>query len=428
MNMKKILALLLALMLTLSAAAFAEAGTSAEEPIEHNYEVITDPIIITYGDRVVRVSDAMSRFMDYYQTLSGYSSYGIDPNGFISQIKESILAEMTQELIEEVKIAELGYDQFTEEEQAEIDSQVNSTYSEIYTHYYDYFTYNSAPGTDIDAQVQEVLEYYNYTREDLQKQLSNSFAANKMAEDLTKDVVLSEEDLHSYYESLVLEDQEKYNLDYNAYDEARVYGTDSRITWNPEGYRRVLQVLIGFESEDLKNEYAELSTMRYVLMGTIAPEEGYVPTMTLEEVKARMAEITAPMMVTAESVTAEFNNGVSIEELMTKYSADPNTPEEGYYVNAQSALYDPAFVDAAFSINEIGQLSAPYAGEHGLYMVYYLDDVPAGTVDIEVYRAELEEECLSLLKRNIYFQKLSEWKAEMGIETNIEMFITGYET
>lgn len=430
MNIKRIFALLLALLLTMSACAFAEAGgVAAEEEVpEHDYEVITDPVIITFGEREIHVSEVMTRFMNYYQTLSSYESYGITPASFLTQIKKTVLSEVTQELIEEVKIAELGYDQFTAEEQAVIDAQIEETFNDIYLYYYDYATYNSAPDADIAAIVNEYLEHYDYTKEDIQKKITHSYAADKMATDLTKDITVTPEVLLEYYNALVAQDQAEYENNRANYEDARTYGTDDMFCWNPEGYRRVLQVLIGFETEEAKTEYNQLRTWRQQLFNGETPTAAEGETVpTIEEINARMAELEAPLKETAAEVTEKFNNGATIEELMAEYSADQNTPAEGYYVNFLSELYDVAFVDAAFSVNEIGQLSAGYAGQHGVYMVYYLADVPAGPVPLEELSEQLMPICLTNMQKDAYFTQLNEWKTELGIVTDIEMFITGYE-
>ena len=147
MKLKKILALVLALMLTMSAFAFAEtaedpaaeetaaaaeaddtADAAAEEEVpEHDYEVITDPVVATVGDVEIHVSDCMPRFMNYYQTLAQYANYGIDVSNYITSIKQTVLSEMVQMEIEKVKVKELGYDQFTEEELSEIEADAAAT-------------------------------------------------------------------------------------------------------------------------------------------------------------------------------------------------------------------------------------------------------------------------------------------------------------
>lgn len=461
MKMKKILALVLALMLTMSAFAFAEtaeetaaaeetaveettaeesaesAETTAEEEVpEHDYEVITDPVVASFGDVEIHVSDCMTRFMNYYQTLSQYASYGIDVSNYIDSIKQTVLAEMVQLAIEAYKVEELGYNQFTEEELAEIEADAEATYNEMYLYYYDYFTYNAAADADIAAMTTEYLEQYNYSKDDILTLAKNSFATDKMVADLTKDVAVTEEDLTSYYDSCVAEDEESYTLNFGLYEESRTYETDTAICWNPEGYRRVLQVLIGFDDET-KAQYADLQAQLDELLAapaetttteaTEATDETAEPALTIDEVNAQMDALAAPLYEIANEVTEKFNNGTPIEELIAEYSADDGMPEEGYYVNIQSTMWDEAFIDAAFSVTEKGQLSAPYAGMYGLYMVYYLDDVPAGAVALDEVREVLEPECLNLMVREAYFAQLDAWKEELGVETNIDFFITGYE-
>lgn len=454
MKLKKILALVLALMLTMSAFAFAEtaeepaaeetaaaeeavdtADAAAEEEVpEHDYEVITDPVVATVGDVEIHVSDCMPRFMNYYQTLAQYANYGIDVSNYITSIKQTVLSEMVQMEIEKVKVKELGYDQFTEEELAEIEADAEATYNEMYLYYYDYFTYNAEPGSDVATMTTEYLEQYNYSKEDVLERAKNSFATNKMALDLTKDVAVTDEDLTSYYDSCVAADTEEYHMHYDAYESARTYGTDTAICYNPDGYRRVLQVLIGFD-EETQAKYADLQSQMDALLNPEAAEtaadaetdETAEPALTAEEILDQMDAYTAPLYEIASEVTEKFNNGTPIEELIAEYNADEGMPAEGYYVHNQSAIWDEAFVDAAFSVTEKGQLSAPYAGMYGLYMVYYLDDVPAGPVALDDVREILEPECYDILVREAYFAKLSEWRDEMNVETNIDFFITGYE-
>lgn len=448
MKMKKIIALVLALMLTMSAFAFAETAeetaaaeqtvaeetaepTAEEEVPEHDYEVITDPVVASFSDVEIHVSDCMTRFMNYYQTLSQYASYGIDVSNYIDAIKQTVLAEMVQLAIEAQKVEELGYNQFTEEELAEIEADAEATYDEMYQYYYEYFTYNAAADADIATMTTEYLEQYNYSKDDILTLAKNSYATNKMVADLTKDVTVTEEDLTSYYESCVAEDEESYTLNFGLYEESRTYNSDTAICWNPEGYRRVLQVLIGFDDET-KAQYADLQDQLDALLAAPTAtaetaDETAEPALTIDEINAQMDALAAPLYEIAGEVTEKFNNGTPIEELIAEYSADDGMPAEGYYVNAQSAMWDEAFVDAAFSVTEKGQLSAPYAGMYGLYMVYYLDDVPAGAVALDEVREVLEPECLNLLVREAYFAQLDVWKEELGVETNIDFFVTGYE-
>ena len=454
MSMKKILALLLALLLTLSACAFAETAeeatadetaaveetaeeTAGEEELEHDYEVITDPVIASFGDVEIRVSDAMPRFMSYYNTMSGYSSYGIDVANYVPYIKQVVLAEMVQLAIEEHMVAELGYDQFTDEELATLEEEGTDTYNEMYAYYYEYFELNSTDyETDIGQQVTDYLAQYGYSKEDVINRAKVSAATDKMVHELTKDVTVTDADLEEYYNELIAEDQEAYQAKFGKYEEARTYGSDELIAWNPDGYRRVWQVLIAFD-DDTKNQYAALQEQLDELLGMTetedtteeSTEESTEPVLTVDEIKAQMAALTAPLYETANEVTEKFNNGTNISELIAEYNADTEMPEEGYYVCANSELWDSAFIDAAFSVTEIGQLSAAYAGQHGLYMVYYLDDVPGGAVEMtDEVRETLTTEVYNNKQLDAYYAYLDTWMEDLGVETNIDFFVTGYES
>ena len=96
MKMSRILALLLALMLALSAVAFAEDATEApaaeatEAPADDEAaEAEADPVIAEFGDVQIRVSDALPQFESYYQMMSGY---GFDMSAYAPYIKQQVLA------------------------------------------------------------------------------------------------------------------------------------------------------------------------------------------------------------------------------------------------------------------------------------------------------------------------------------------------
>jgi len=69
----------------------------------------------------------------------------------------------------------------------------------------------------------------------------------------------------------------------------------------------------------------------------------------------------------------------------------------GYEVSLASTIYVPEFVEAAFSVNQIGDVSAPYISQFGVHIVKYVGDVPAGPVALtdslkETIRGILTEE------------------------------------
>ena len=65
----------------------------------------------------------------------------------------------------------------------------------------------------------------------------------------------------------------------------------------------------------------------------------------------------------------------------------------GYNVHMDSIMWDPAFTAAAFSVDNIGDVSQPVVGSYGVHIVCYKRDVPAGAVELtDALAAQLQEE------------------------------------
>ena len=428
MKMSRILALLLALMLALSAVAFAEDATEApaaeatEAPADDEAaEAEADPVIAEFGDVQIRVSDALPQFESYYQMMSGY---GFDMSAYAPYIKQQVLLSLVQQEIEKQKTEELGFNELTEEEQAEAVQDAADRYNEMFNYYLESFTYNGA--ADPEAETTAYLEKYGYTPESTLAKAKQSMATNKMVDSVTADLVVTDEDLKAYYDEAVAEDQQAYEDNYAAYEQDRSkVSEDDVIAWNPEGYRRVRQVLIALDS-DGKTRYSALSTE----LDNI--RNGEESARTEEEVQAEIDQLFAPLYETASEVRTKFDEGASIDDLIAEYGSDPGmTTEpgltEGYYVCANSQIWDPAFVEAAMSVDAIGQLSEPKAGSYGLYMVYYLADVTPGAVPYEDVRDVLDPQCQTAAKRAAYYDQLDAWSEELGVQFYLDKFVTSYD-
>lgn len=427
MKMRKVLALLLALLLTLSAVAFAEEPEATEAPVaeeapEASGETAADedPVIAEFGDVQIRLSDALLRFENYYQMLA---SYGIDMSVYSDIVKQQVVSELVQQAIEAYKTEELGYNDLTGEELEQAAAEAESQYQELYDYYLSYFTSNGVE--DPAAETTAFLAEYGYSQDDILEMLKQSIATNNMATELTRDVEVTEEDLQAGYDEEVAADQAAYEGNYTAYETARSGGSDEMFAWNPEGYRRVRQVLIGFEDDDR----AAYTALANELVKARNGEEG---ARSEEEIQAEIDALYAPLYETAADVRAAFDAGTSIDDLITEYGSDPGMLTEpglteGYYVCADSQQWDTAFRDAAMSVNAIGELSEPAPGTYGLYMVYYLADVTPGAVPLDELRDTLSAQLLSEAQTTAYHAQLSAWREELGVEYHLENFVTAYD-
>ncbi len=145
------------------------------------------------------------------------------------------------------------------------------------------------------------------------------------------------------------------------------------------------------------------------------------PARTEEEINAEIADVEAELtalyeelLPTAQEVIDAFNSGTSFSDLIDQYNEDPGMENEptatnGYAVSANSTAWDPAFTEGAMSIESIGEISEPVYGQNGIHIIYYDSDIPAGAVDLESVRAEIEESALNTKLNDTYDNTLAEW-------------------
>ena len=145
------------------------------------------------------------------------------------------------------------------------------------------------------------------------------------------------------------------------------------------------------------------------------------PARTEEEINAEIADVEAELtalyeelLPTAQEVIDAFNSGTSFSDLIDQYNEDPGMENEptatnGYAVSANSTAWDPAFTEGAMSIESIGEISEPVYGQNGIHIIYYDSDIPAGAVDLETVRAEIEESALNTKLNDTYDNTLAEW-------------------
>ena len=112
---------------------------------------------------------------------------------------------------------------------------------------------------------------------------------------------------------------------------------------------------------------------------------------------------------------------------MAEYGEDPGMQSEpgqseGYYVCADSQMWEAAFTEGAMSIESVGGVSEPVFGSNGIHIIYYLADVPAGAVEYESVHDALEESTLSNKKNETYNDQVSAWKEELNVEYHMDRF------
>ncbi|MBQ8109724.1 MAG: peptidylprolyl isomerase [Clostridia bacterium] len=451
MNMKKLLCMALAMLLTLGATALAESAdlqaqldaanariAELEAQVELYKPYYESQIVAEYGEGgVIWLTDAQE---EYEAASSAYAQYGLSIDDFAGEIKQEILETLVQNAILDDKAAELGLDQLDDEARASLEAEAAENFETYIETYKSYFAAEDATDEDAREQTIAALESYGLTQDTLLQQMQDSYVSEQLYNHVTADITVSDEDVKAAYDQMVSEDEANY-ADDRSYNSARNSG--ATIAWNPEGYRTVKHVLIKFDDEQAtlyNNLQSTLKSLNEELEALDAPaeeadaeeateaeaaepEETEAPR-SREEIQADIAAIASQtealysqLLPRAQQVIDEFEAGADFDSLIEKYNEDAGMQNEptatnGYAVALDSTTWDPAFTEGAMSIEAIGQISAPVYGQNGIHIIYYLDDITPGPVPFEQIADTAREDALNEKMDDAYNAQIEAWVEE----------------
>ena len=459
MNMKKLLCMALAMLLTLGAAALAEGDDTQaqldaanariaelEAQVELYKPYYESQIVAEFGDGgIVWREDALA---EYQSASEAYAQYGLNIDDYADEIKQDILEALVRQAVLDAKAGELGMSELDEETTARLEAEAAENYETYIETYKGYFAGEDTDDETAREQTIAAMESYGLTKDALYEQMLQSYVDEQLHTYITQDVAVTDEEIQAKYEQMVADDEASYAGNDRTYNSARNSG--ETIAWNPEGYRAVKHVLIKFDDEQAA-KYSELQTT----LNTLKAEKDAVenpadaaeattdddaeaePTpepRSLELIEADIAEVTAEMealhtelLPQAQQVIDEFESGADFGTLIEKYNADTGMMREpaatnGYAVSAESNSMDPAFVEGAMAIGEIGQISAPVFGVNGIHIIYYLADITPGAVPFDEIRETVESNALSEKISDTYNAQVDAWVEEANPVYHVDRF------
>ena len=269
MNMKKLLCMVLAMLLALSALALAEDGdlqaqldaanariAELEAEVELYRPYYERQIVAEYGDGgIIWLDDAMA---EYEAAASAYTQYGLSIDDYADYVKQSILENLVQQAVLDEKAAELGLNELDEEAQANLEAEAAENFETYITTYTSYFAEEGATEEEAREQTIAALEQYGMTLDTLVEQLRDSYVSEQLFNHVTEGVTVDEAEIQAAYEAMVSANETDF-ADDRAYNNARNNG--ETIAWNPEGYRAVKHVLVKFDDDQAASYSALQSTL-----------------------------------------------------------------------------------------------------------------------------------------------------------------------
>ena len=379
MKLKNRLAALLALILLLCAPAYA-----AEDE---------DPVLFTFNGQEYHQSEVVRNASAYGQAqlISSETAY-----------EEAIEYMIANQLVAEAKAAELGLDQYTDEELAEIKAEADQYYEEQLDAYTDALLPESTDEEKAEFR-QSLKDYWieNGTTAELAEK-THLFNKTKARLLETMPVEITDEEIAEVFEEQVKKDEEFFKDNIKAYEYFTEY-QQSDVWFVPEGYRGVLQILL-YADDELTEAYKA------------AVEAG-------EGVEEARQAILDSKQETIDEIYARLDAGEDFVTVMQEYSEDPAMDEArietGYAVNPESTVWVSEFTEGAFSdkMQAVGDVSDPVVSRFGVHILYYLRDIPAGRAE---FSDRIRESIVNYLTNKKRAETLASWAADYEVTYNQE--------
>ena len=381
-----------------------ETSAQPEDTAENNEGDVQEaadenPVLFTVGEHAFTLNEVNDTLLDMYA-----NSYV----GSMADYDTAIEYLVQMEIIKN-KIAELGLDQYTAEEEEAFAAEAQTQWDEAIQTYIDYFltedTEEAKKQIVIDAE--NYYAAYGFSKEVLIEQAKWNDALEKLQK---QSVSVTEEEVKASFDSYVEQYKSMFEGNVPMYEYYQYYnGTE--MLYTPEGYRGIIHILLTVDDALLE----AYNTAKATLEEQHAAEElaeGVEPV-TEEDVLAAYAAIIATRQAEIDDIYAKLEQGETFESLIALYGTDPGmedseTLANGYAVHKDSIIYDPVFTTAAFSdkMQQVGDVSDPVVGMYGIHILKYHRDIPAGGVELS---AELHDTLESSMISEKFAAKLGEW-------------------
>lgn len=446
--LKKITALFMALLMLLSVSfALAEATAEPEPEEAAVVQQAEDKVLATLGGEPIYLSEVE-------KALENLANYIEDPTDYRQAVEFVV-----QQRVLDKKIKDMGFDQFSADEEAAFLSEAQGQWDEGIQSYVSYYL---AEDTDEarEAMKKQAAEFYTaqgFSVEMLAENLRKRAGVDRMSEYLVGDYEPTEEEIQATFQQYGAQYQQAYENDIMAYEYNTIF--NQQPSWyTPEGYRGIIHILLK-PDEALMEEYSRLlaayEEQQSAKDGEMADqneEEGAAPEATAEaapevspepttepvseeQLNAARQKVMDSRQKDIDDIYARLEKGESFADLVKEYGEDPgmtdeNTLAQGYSVHQSSIAWDPEFTKAAFSdkMQQVGDHSDPVLGTYGIHILYYLRDVPAGLIMTDAIHQELVEYLKSVKENDAFAAAYEDWKQESGLVLDEEAIQAAIDT
>ncbi len=300
------------------------------------------------------------------------------------------------------KAADLGMDGLSGEEQAAIEEEVAADLENSRQYYTETLRAQNGALSDaqLEALVEAAMQEAGYSEQALRAHYTEAAIYEHIFSYCTDAMTLSADELQAGVANLAEQARETYATDPDRYDYDQLLG--ATIYYTPAQVRRVKHILIALTDED-----AEAVSAAYAAENT-------------EEGDALLAEALERIRGEAEEVYARVQlDPGKFDEILEELTNDPEAADnpDGYFVREGSAMYSPAFLQAAFALQTEGDLSGLVATSSGYHILRLEEIVPEGPADLEDVADAAYETLLRQKKEAAFRENIRTWQEGVSIRT-----------
>lgn len=397
----------------LSGSAFlADNGDATFLMEEDSFSAVDEtaaeaPVVVAEYNGGQIMSDEAAR--EYSEQMTGFIFDGYSEEEIADILLDEVLRYMVSDRVLEAHAKEMGVYELTDEDRAQIEAEALENYGEQMEFYRSFVDTEGMTEEEANGAVKAYMqESAGVTLDSLSAELESGWWMQKIYDEITKDVSVSDAEVQTAYDELMAHQKESFEAYPDDFEFAQRNG--EIIVYNLSGYRAVRMLLFGFDDLQDGEEAAALLDELKELNPETAAEQ-------IAEYQARLEEIFAPLQARAQEALNELQTGADFCELMERLGEDEGMTdaalrEKGYYVSSDSLLWSQEVISAAMALENAGDISGMVRTADGVCILQYVGEVPAGEVALEEVRAELTQETLEGKRYNAYENQLEQWLEE----------------
>lgn len=369
------------------------------------------PVVVAEYDGGQLMSDEVAR--EYGEQMTNFVFAGYNEEEVASVLLDEVLKYMVSDRVLEAHAKEMGLYELTEADRAQIDAQAQANFDEQLQFYRDYVNTEGMTEEEATGAVKAYMQAEaGVTLDIIRSELEEGWWAQKIYDEITKDVTVDDAALEKAYKDLIVQQKESYETYPDDFEFAQMNG--ETIVYNLPGYRAVRMLLLGFEDDQA---YEAVS----VLNEEIAELDAETDAQLIAEYKAEIDGFYAAPEARAQEVLAQLQGGASFDELLASIGDDDGMKDEdlyktGYYISEKSMLWSPEIISAAMALKTPGDISGAVRTADGVCILEYVGEVQAGEVPLEEVKEELQHETLENAKYSAYEQQLNKWLEEANVK------------